>query len=122
MRISDWSSDVCSSDLLFDILRRRQQIAFGTLGQQLRGVSVDLDAGGLQSRVEPRRKLLALDRPDIDAGAGGIERLEPTGFALALVERTADHNQQRVALQLRGQDRKSTRLNSSHQCASRLPS
>src|SRR3546814_10685577 len=96
MRISDWSSDVCSSDLRDSVttvakLNRGAQhdflFAFGeddALGIVARGFIGERE--NRRGRVEPR------------AQPGAI-------FA-----------------QILDRDRKSTRLNSSHSCASRMPS
>src|SRR3546814_12026978 len=80
MRISDWSSDVCSSDLL--------AIAFDGLPKSLRGFSIvqitdlhvgpTIKAGYVQAVVDAANRL----RPDIialtgDLVDGGVERLGP---------------------------------------------
>src|SRR3546814_8170373 len=120
MRISDWSSDVCSSDLI---------------GQDL---ALDADA------LDPRGVGFARDRTDLlgerqrDGGARG--RIEPdVGWLAIRVAGKHRRNDALVvhrhpdrvpigALRLRVrnedglEDRKSTRLNSSHYCASRMPS
>src|SRR3546814_3901573 len=123
MRISDWSSDVCSSDL-------GRKITFAGVGQ-----------GGEEYRTL-RRGLRDLQRgrhggtggdADQEAFLGG----EPTGgVARSDVVNRADVIDH-VAVQYRGHevrrpsldlvrlpflDRKSTRLHSSHSCASRMPS
>src|SRR3546814_10328137 len=107
MRISDWSSDVCSSDLAVADMRRARAVKLGIILDRLgqhRGVAVtrDLRAGALK-RGEDRRD-----------GAVGID-----GDILALeigerrLERIAVMDAHTVA-EMRAQDRKSTRLNSSH--------
>src|SRR3546814_6253859 len=118
MRISDWSSDVCSSDL--DILYRNPDedesfTGFKTLSQEFRltGATdrVDWMVGFFYSdedldrtetyRIGPHYEpylsiaLLSLVNPAL-----GQLPNEPTFLA----------------------DRKSTRLNSSHYCTSRMPS
>src|SRR3546814_1432818 len=99
MRISDWSSDVCSSDLPDDLalemagLGRRlaAAVAFERIGVEVvLGETVFLDD-----------HFGAHELAEHDAG---IFFFEPLGFIMA------------------EQIRKSTRLNSSHQCASRMPS
>src|SRR3546814_2812542 len=131
MRISDWSSDVCSSDLLVRIAERMaaRAIERGLGGQassvcrharqrlpplrhvEQRGVihaddaalslMFDVAGGALRRfRVELRRLL----RPEIGDRMAG--ETGPGFDALA----------RRVAA------RKSTRLNSSHSCATRMPS
>src|SRR3546814_9291697 len=66
MRISDWSSDVCSSDLLLHLL---DQARFGVARWRLRLVALDLDTGlggrvalchrGQQARVLVVRTVIA---------------------------------------------------------------
>src|SRR3546814_4839865 len=95
MRISDWSSDVCSSDLRLCC----------------RGPQRNHDvAGCLNGPTHPganreRRGLLS------------ARHEEPDTLVAALV---GDALQRARHLWVR--DRKSTRLNSSHSCASRMPS
>src|SRR3546814_3010788 len=137
MRISDWSSDVCSSDLAptppFFTLEGPQ--AGRQVGRQAAFGQVPLERQG------PRRGARAVART---LNGGG-------GEACAVAHRTAAHEP--VAPRLSGPPpsrrafkrpaltetregrgrivrryrifpfaRKSTRLNSSHQCASRMPS
>src|SRR3546814_7032473 len=93
MRISDWSSDVCSSDLLHGDLLRRHLDAHRVvqhLGRQLSDLR--WHGSGEQQRVAPRRQG-ADDLSDI-ADEAHVEH------AVGLVEDEVD--------------RKSTRLNSSH--------
>src|SRR3546814_1305923 len=99
MRISDWSSDVCSSDLAIDAILGR------------------LDRPG--DRDHP---LIVVEHPADVAIFGAIG-----GDAVAADE--FDHHEGEGArhaavLQLldHAQDRKSTRLNASPYCASRMPS
>src|SRR3546814_7241422 len=115
MRISDWSSDVCSSDL------RR---------------------GSRRAGADPR--LLAADRREAlhqavaarDAAQPHLLRRDGHGDLLRLRERHPDAPQQPSGVRadppdepavadvgpVRREDRKSTRLNSSHACASRMTS
>src|SRR3546814_9526022 len=99
MRISDWSSDVCSSDLLA-----------GELGQQVRMQRRAMlvgEPGDAQERRDPAHPHdVGLD----DLGGTGVEEL---GEAIRGVEVLADgdgHRDPGGELE----DRKSTRLNSSH--------
>src|SRR3546814_6262169 len=99
MRISDWSSDVCSSDLL--------------------GVVVDVEHG--------RHPAATLGQPFGFAGNVALLQLRQAGDVRRGV--LADGFQNRglgdvaeITLGGRLPDRKSTRLNSSHSCASRMPS
>src|SRR3546814_9052595 len=101
MRISDWSSDVCSSDLPFD----------------LEGASPD-DHAGLARRIEEgfgRLDGLLHCAADFH-GLTSLERSDPARFARAVhVNLTARAWLTQACLPLlRKADRKSTRLNSSH--------
>src|SRR3546814_2839637 len=90
MRISDWSSDVCSSDLLVgDFLGH---VGFVVLGQHLLG-----DEGVAAHVAGGDHRLVLAEQVRQDPGV--------------------DHRHLRVAVgdgELHLQDRKSTRLNSSH--------
>src|SRR3546814_8812157 len=83
MRISDWSSDVCSSDL---------------------PVARDHDL---------RRIIVVGDGADFALGRGVCELLRGVDVGAEQRRHRADAD---------GEDRKSTRLNSSHYCAARMPS
>src|SRR3546814_10648224 len=111
MRISDWSSDVCSADLVEDLrrashLRRRDEADGGPLrtlcdrrcdqcdpSQDRRPGNVHCGRGGCADR-----------RP----GRQGTGEGQPQG------------PRQKNSSQETGKDRKSTRLNSNHQCPSTL--
>src|SRR3546814_9347040 len=100
MRISDWSSDVCSSDLI-DAARAEALL-------EERGAS-PLPRMNINAYVVQNRNRTIL----IDSGAGGINgwggRLQ-----VALAAAGIDPLQIDTVLLTHGQDRKSTRLNSSH--------
>src|SRR3546814_7160480 len=105
MRISDWSSDVCSSDLEVEFA----QGPAAEIGDDLaRAEARGFAAQRLEMRGRPfigfdvARELL------VDAGAAHLDR-----------DRAAVGRHRAVDLR---EDRKSTRLNSSHYCASRMPS
>src|SRR3546814_6884358 len=105
MRISDWSSDVCSSDLLkrdllIDIAARvRRQLCRN-------GVPETIIARATRYVDDCNSKALVL----------GFARRFATYKRATLILR----DEARLARLLK--DRKSTRLNSSHSCASRMPS
>src|SRR3546814_9675103 len=105
MRISDWSSDVCSSDLL-GLLRRRTFVAGA--GSQVNG-NVDFIRTPHGRRLVP----LCLGRP-MRPAQETASGLRP--WNIAEVEHHLDvvdaHVAERALEQAR--DRKSTRLNSSH--------
>src|SRR3546814_8445137 len=100
MRISDWSSDVCSSDLLGLLVAARCLLLKGRdalfqafeIGQQQLG----LDRLGIGDRVDP-----VLDMLDVVI----LETAQDVDDRVNLTD---------VAEELVAQDRKSTRLNSSH--------
>src|SRR3546814_1455558 len=103
MRISDWSSDVCSSDLggAFEI-DQRDPARIG-LGEHC----VDFRAAGPGGKIEKMNAELAEHARDQRFG-GGIERPRVDDRVAGL-----DHREEQG-------DRKGTRLNSSHECASRM--
>src|SRR3546814_1476323 len=112
MRISDWSSDVCSSDLqrrsyhdLARLLRQGHQNLFGQVARQVAARSaifVDDPLGG-HAPLDRQRSKLDGDRPAFSAvdQRVDVERLQGT---------VRPHEQAFGFLQ----DRTSTRLNSSH--------
>src|SRR3546814_4035308 len=106
MRISDWSSDVCSSDLV---------------GVDARLGLVHRHDFRLEAETKPGARDALLDREEAEQGADQQPRaesgddLEPP-LAVALDARPEVEQGQHAA------DRKSTRLNSSHECAARMPS
>src|SRR3546814_1680982 len=121
MRISDWSSDVCSSDLIAAV----EGYALGG-GFEI-ALTCDLIVAGDSARFglpEVKRGLVA--------NAGGLVRLPrqlPRRIASELVLTgelvappwLASHGLINRVVES-GTDRKSTRLNSSHKCAPRMPS
>src|SRR3546814_3893237 len=102
MRISDWSSDVCSSDLPVDIDQRI--LAAGVLvdGERVADVWADGDVIDRQRRQFVERRLV--QRPH--------QRLGDlvTGLGVDLARLLVDE----VGGNVKAKDRKSTRLNSSH--------
>src|SRR3546814_8199104 len=109
MRISDWSSDVCSSDLADAaiILVDHEQLFDPALVEQTARILLR------DSRLHRRQIVAGHQFRD------GLAHL----FGKADVAVGEDAHQ--LARQAGGaflKDRKSTRLNSSHSCASRMPS
>src|SRR3546814_7844120 len=100
MRISDWSSDVCSSDLLDRAAPtlsggEAQRIRLAAqLGSNLQGVCYVLDEPTIGLHARDNRILL-----------NALAALEGHGNTLVVVE----HDEDTIR-----RDRKSTRLNSSH--------
>src|SRR3546814_4801516 len=124
MRISDWSSDVCSSDLFL--------VEGGGVLDRVE-FAVDADAG--EAGLLPLRQFLAIFAlaaadhrgEEIEAGAFGelhhavdhlADRLRADGEAGGGAVGNADARPEEahIVVDLRhgGEDRKSTRLNSSH--------
>src|SRR3546814_4067814 len=128
MRISDWSSDVCSSDL--DIItaaeiifeRRieavrllRPEVGVAARSRILDRVDVgdDIAETGVElAKARPRKRPRIIEArletaAELDARAG-------VGQKVGVAGRTLDQHDARRARRRLGQDRKSTSLNSSH--------
>src|SRR3546814_4841178 len=110
MRISDWSSDVCSSDLW-------------TASESAPAFRLKL--APVRLNVPPRTCQCATAITEAPAAAivVGDHRVEPIHVVIAVV---VDSRLRTIHADVFGQaipkDRKSTRLNSSHSCATRMPS
>src|SRR3546814_2607276 len=106
MRISDWSSDVCSSDL--PLVARDARAQFDAQHGALRAAFADADQRGaphLGMDVEHRFDLFGAQGTGGGDHALGLAAAEPeaaVGVEVAEVAHAVD------------EDRKSTRLNSSH--------
>src|SRR3546814_9803544 len=128
MRISDWSSDVCSSDL-----RLRP------------GATLAPTPGTAAPATSDRLPLSRCRAADLNGRSGPLRSAEQgywqlfhdrgaphVGTLLLLWPVLVQHGPRRCAHQMQGPrverlqtgavDRKSTRLNSSHSCAPRMPS
>src|SRR3546814_1780374 len=117
MRISDWSSDVCSSDL-------RNRCA--AVARRFAGaVEVVFDAGIAESEGKPiailvEGEVLQGPRPPgtVAGGQAADTGVGRRGLGVHLVEHAACETEpgahRRIADRNRKEDRKSTRLNSSH--------
>src|SRR3546814_9934513 len=109
MRISDWSSDVCSSDL--QLITCHSQRLVERLTQLLHdGADTVLPAGRHAKRMQPERHGGARQIVQM------IMQITQEGIEVLL------DPLRRPAQILVLIDRKSTRLNSSHKCATRIPS
>src|SRR3546814_3240916 len=121
MRISDWSSDVCSSDLADHVVQGL--LALGEGDHQVADAQQDgaEDGGEVAREPAPETAARAVAADDLDPDrhlarrglvGGGIE---PAVVAGAEYQRDQLHHQldggQAAAVEV---DRKSTRLNSSH--------
>src|SRR3546814_10285090 len=104
MRISDWSSDVCSSDLM--------------AAQQIGGLETDDDRGELrQSRIESERAAGADDRGrhrEPDQRRADEQQFLPVPVAAAPRRGGVGEDEPAGHQPVDEEDRKSTRLNSSH--------
>src|SRR3546814_7276753 len=131
MRISDWSSDVCSSDLY--AARLTAYMRFHDVDAHIAVLSCD-EKGKTIAAVQDivrRTQEAGLRRDDLLVSMGGGVCSDLVGFAASMVRRGIRHI--RIPTTLIGQvdagvglkvgvkDRESTRLNSSHYCASRMP-
>src|SRR3546814_7214882 len=119
MRISDWSSDVCSSDLYAVVIRN-----LSTTGALIEGILdvpvgtrfvIDFGEGQLVTatvrRSAKHQQGIEFEQTMVSDGNGGLctrHRVSPYLIASAAQQTWAD--------------RKRNRLNSRHQCASRLQS
>src|SRR3546814_982035 len=111
MRISDWSSDVCSSDLIVvavdhgfsvnpdSVIAQIQGAALFALTAALKGEITIKDGRVEQSNFHDYPANMLAEVPPVDVFLIPGDQI-PGGAG----------------------DRKSTRLNSSHECASRMPS
>src|SRR3546814_1845946 len=101
MRISDWSSDVCSSDLE----RRIAEVAAADVNAAAAlGPEVAHRGGDGREGVQRIAELVEAERLHVVLQIGRLARRVRFREGTELA------------------DRKSTRLNSSHSCASRMPS
>src|SRR3546814_9039665 len=131
MRISDWSSDVCSSDLLnsLDIVERE---GGGGGIRKIKAVKIGRDGqfGRIASAVLPNaaqigvdadyRSILTEARRDLGQVVGALNA-QPRQCA-AFERGNRDRHLLQVFRTAIGGDRKSTRQNYSHYSASRMPS
>src|SRR3546814_8694605 len=115
MRISDWSSDVCSSDLLGSIATLIADPVLVLLHDLCKLIFQCLGNGFLFEIVESDflRSILR---------HGGCPGLADEVSQRRLARREDANLARRQRHDLLHQDRKSTRLNSSHYAAARLPS
>src|SRR3546814_3894174 len=99
MRISDWSSDVCSSDLDGEEDGAHHHVKAVEAGRHEEGGTID-------AALEAERRVIIFKRLN-----GAEHHAKPDGAPQALLRALAVAMDQRV---MRPGDRKSTRLNSSH--------
>src|SRR3546814_1536048 len=108
MRISDWSSDVCSSDLLGLLHSGTAVIRSKPQGRPT--------ASGFSANHEYAVFWSAVEKPSIGRLPRKGSKAERYPYA------DANGIYSWANFRKSGTDRKSTRLNSSHYCASRMPS
>src|SRR3546814_10823210 len=129
MRISDWSSDVCSSDLTG--LGRSGASLMGGEG----GLFLEMREAGAKAWFEPAARVWHRIHAERLTKRWMLRRMLFQGMSDCRVERTLKRRTKihPVSIDLAKfggqdiddmdrQDRKSTRLNSSHSSASRMPS
>src|SRR3546814_7541467 len=114
MRISDWSSDVCSSDLI--VAADRLLICADAIDAP--DGAVRPGVGEIDLQVSDRT---VLDPDDIE-GLLIVAPADRTDKPLVVKADALAADRQHRSCNSHILDRKSTRLNSSHQCASRMPS
>src|SRR3546814_3330127 len=110
MRISDWSSDVCSSDLL-DLLIHLQRARCASKRRSAFLISAS-EFPRLRGQLPEQSAIVPLDL---------LAYGERRSILIPAVFRQMSQGIVKSVL-LMVSDRKSTRLNSSHSCASRMPS
>src|SRR3546814_1000387 len=119
MRISDWSSDVCSSDLIAQLLPA-PSAELGEVQRVPRGT--ELLTRPVQGVPVRYRTAYPVDVWPVQITEAHFEPIERSAFAVDGADTVATV---RIRLATTGQakfkqlDRKSTRLNYSHQCAAR---
>src|SRR3546814_6326573 len=124
MRISDWSSDVCSSDLHNVSIFHCDHA--GRIANAVRARRTGRDNGVVRAHQAifntdlPRNQVDETTMNEMWGNAARSLFVEHNGLALntwKAANTRADREARTQAL-----DRKSTRLNSSHSCAYRMPS
>src|SRR3546814_2831681 len=125
MRISDWSSDVCSSDLppgvdWSSVLAQRES-HIDWLGGQIEAARERLAQA--HKALQAAEHELAEAREAFFRAKARQEALEKRRDSWRGEQRALEARQEEdITADLLMADRKSTRLNSSHSCASRMPS
>src|SRR3546814_9516353 len=139
MRISDWSSDVCSADLLTieDFVAKREVIDYRVMERLRRRVDAIVNDPKTAEALKPYYRFLCkrplssdefyptFNRPNVElvdvSDTKRVERLTEKGFVANGKEYEVDCMIFASGFEVT-RDRKSTRLNSSHSCALRIPS
>src|SRR3546814_5496332 len=114
MRISDWSSDVCSSDVLADELSGGDVVVFDPPRNGARERAAEIAASDVPAVIAVSCNPTTFARDARTLVDGGYRLAEAT----PIDQFPWSGHLELVAV---FRDRKSTRLNSSHYCASRMP-
>src|SRR3546814_10881009 len=122
MRISDWSSDVCSSDLTrfknTPVQTIKDILAYvpGVISQTRMGddARVSIRGSGLSRAYGTRGLAMYFDGIPLNTSDGLLDFFEIDPSAYSYVEVFKGANALRYGSNALGGDRKSTRLNSSH--------
>src|SRR3546814_7289454 len=126
MRISDWSSDVCSSDLAHDLKNPLTSVLFASDILVNNGTRPERIPRYLEMIHDSAQDALGYIKRYLEAQADSVlsrQQAESGDVAAPLPEVLAWLSRPYgLQLESRGVDRQSTRLNSSHKCATRLPS
>src|SRR3546814_5078204 len=117
MRISDWSSDVCSSDLEAEVAEEGRRVVTGRVLPDRR---VDADGEGDDVGEQRGRQRQDGGEPEAVADDVGYRQLELEGIAEVALQQAEQPQPVLLDHRLVEADRKSTRLNSSHYCAYRM--
>src|SRR3546814_9998642 len=123
MRISDWSSDVCSSDLLHFTKRRHVEMTHTGVVKALQHMTVRIDFDGIKRLARELAEESAGIRAQL-LGEQNLHRLIGAQGGNGFIDRGENRQiacvrEMRIAECVNGEgekrgDRKSTRLNSSH--------
>src|SRR3546814_8006958 len=128
MRISDWSSDVCSSDLLdrgehvLDAVERpavQADLAFVGVQERLDRRLAGSFAELRERRKDHRPRTLRYVRPQLPQRCGRMATFAAQHVDCRQHVRRAVEQRAVAVAKPHARGRKSTRLNSTHQCASR---
>src|SRR3546814_6659251 len=126
MRISDWSSDVCSSDLLF---LKYHDVSFDKAAAFDRAMLEELGMHAVEIAFEGGPAPVLVEGPrlkDLVAAVGGegstVSMMALDGYASEISWDELQALDWIVGIRQDGRDRKRPRLNSSHSCATRMPS
>src|SRR3546814_20956359 len=95
MRISDWSSDVCSSDLAFQALRQRgARAGFDAVAIEVQAAAgVELLVGNAREQVGPGRDLVVVAHagaPLVDVDIGVVDFLLVEGAEPVEIRRSEE--------------------------------